>query len=72
MLNPSSENLVFNIAQKSERKELVHVKDLINNELARLEDVYKNKGSVTGISSGIKSLDKIKKKESAINLSVMA
>tara|TARA_Y100001935_G_C17310406_1_gene515554 strand:- start:2097 stop:3416 length:1320 start_codon:yes stop_codon:yes gene_type:complete len=54
-----AENLVFNIAQKSERKELVHVKDLINNELARLEDVYKNKGSVTGISSGIKSLDKI-------------
>ena len=27
-----AENLVFNIAQKSERKELVHVKDLINNE----------------------------------------
>lgn len=54
-----SENLIFNISQDNERKEVIHVKDLINKELARLEDVYKNKGMVTGISSGLKSLDKL-------------
>lgn len=54
-----AENLIFNISQDNERKEVIHVKDLINKELARLEDVYKNKGMVTGIASGLKSLDKV-------------
>ena len=54
-----AENLVFKVAQSSYGKEVVHVKELIDKELARLEYVYKNKGEVIGISSGIKSLDKI-------------
>lgn len=54
-----AENLIFKISQNNERKDLIHVKDLINKELSRLEEVYKNKGAVTGISSGLKSLDKL-------------
>lgn len=55
----SSENSIFRISQNRERKEVSHVKDLIDKELARLEEVYKNKGSVTGIGSGFKELDKL-------------
>lgn len=54
-----AENMVFQISQTNERKDLVHVKNLIDKELTRLEEVYRNKGTVTGISSGIKSLDDI-------------
>lgn len=54
-----AENSIFRISQNSDRKEVMHVRDLIDQELARLEQVYTNKGMVTGIASGFKGLDKL-------------
>ncbi len=55
----SSENTIFRISQNREKKEVSHARDLIDEELERLENVYKNKGAITGIGSGFKELDKL-------------
>jgi replicative DNA helicase len=67
-----AENMIYGISQNISRKEITHVKDLINKELARLEEVYKNREMVTGISSGIKSLDKLISGFQKSDLSIIA
>ncbi|BDU50962.1 replicative DNA helicase [Haliovirga abyssi] len=54
-----SENMIFKIAQNKENKEVVSVKDLVDEEFKRLETVYANKGEVTGISSGFTEFDRM-------------
>ena len=54
-----AENIIFSISQNKEKKEVVSVKDLIDEELLRLEKVYENKGEVTGVPTGFKEFDKM-------------
>lgn len=52
-----AENLIFKVSQNKEKKDVVSVRDLIDEEFERLEQVYQNKGEVTGISSGFAQFD---------------
>ena len=52
-----AENMIFKVSENKEKKEIVSVKDLIDDEFERLEKVYQNKGEVTGIGSGFKQFD---------------
>lgn len=54
-----SENSIFRVSQNREKKDISHARELIDEELERLERVYKNKGAITGIGSGFKELDKL-------------
>jgi len=52
-----AESLIFKVAENKENKEIVSLKELIQPELDRLEQVVHNKGVTTGISSGFKNFD---------------
>ncbi len=52
-----AENMIFKVSENKENKEVVALKDLIDDEFERLEKVYQNKGEVTGIASGFKQFD---------------
>ncbi len=52
-----AESLIFKVAENKESKEIVSLKELIQPELDRLEQVVHNKGVTTGISSGFKNFD---------------
>lgn len=52
-----AESLIFKVAENKENKEIVSLKELIQPELERLEQVVHNKGVTTGISSGFKNFD---------------
>ena len=54
-----AENMIFKIAQQSDKKEVVSLKDLVDAEFKRLEEVFQNKGEVTGIASGFTEYDKM-------------
>lgn len=55
----TAEKIIFGISQNRDKKEVTAVRDLIDEEFARLQDLYKNKGDVTGIGSGFKEFDKM-------------
>lgn len=67
-----AENKIFKISQDKEKKEITWVKDLIDKEFERLELVYKNKGEVTGISSGFKEFDQMTSGFHASDLVIIA
>lgn len=52
-----AEGLIFKISENKESKDVVNIKDAMTEEFMRLEDVFRNKGAATGISSGFKSFD---------------
>lgn len=54
-----SEQRVFAISEKRGMKNLVWIGDLIDSSLATIEQLYKNKGEVSGVPSGFIDLDKI-------------
>lgn len=54
-----AESLIFKVAENKENKEIVSLKELIQPELDRLEQVVHNKGVTTGISSGFKNFDQM-------------
>lgn len=54
-----AESLIFKVSENKENKEIVTLRDLIQPELDRLEQVVKNKGVTTGISSGFKNFDQM-------------
>ena len=54
-----AESLIFKVAENKENKEVVTLKELIQPELDRLEQVVHNKGVTTGISSGFKNFDQM-------------
>ncbi|MBN2837837.1 MAG: replicative DNA helicase [Fusobacteriaceae bacterium] len=54
-----AESLIFKIGESKENKEIITLKELIQPELDRLEQVVHNKGVTTGISSGFKTFDQM-------------
>lgn len=54
-----AESLIFKIGESKENKEIITLKELIQPELDRLEQVVHNKGVTTGISSGFKNFDQM-------------
>ncbi|MGM0507729.1 MAG: replicative DNA helicase [Fusobacteriota bacterium] len=54
-----AENMIFGVSEQKEKKEVVSLKDLVDDEFDRLEQVYENKGDVTGIGSGFTQFDEM-------------
>ncbi|MBZ4683129.1 MAG: replicative helicase [Fusobacteriaceae bacterium] len=54
-----AEGLIFKISESKENKEVVNIKNLVNEEFERLEKVVKNSGVTTGISSSFKEFDQM-------------
>ncbi|MGL4567928.1 MAG: replicative DNA helicase, partial [Fusobacteriaceae bacterium] len=52
-----AESLIFKISENKQSKDIIALKDIIGDEFLRLQEVYDNKGSLTGISSGFKNYD---------------
>lgn len=53
-----AENKIFNVAIKGDSNDFYAVKDLINPLINKLEQLSISKGSITGIASGFKDLDR--------------
>lgn len=53
-----AEKKIFNILQKKNTKTSVHIKDVLIDAFARLEQLYNNKDSITGVPTGFIELDK--------------
>jgi len=55
-----AEERVFGIAQEKEKgKEASHIRDIVKETVRQIDEVYKKQEHVTGISTGMKDLDKI-------------
>ena len=54
-----AEGMIFKISENVDSKDLVSLKDVIAQEVVRLEKVYQNKGVATGISSGFSDFDQM-------------
>lgn len=54
-----AEKSIFDIASKRESKDFVPLYEAIDAGLERLEEIYKNKGKLTGLETPFKELDKM-------------
>ena len=54
-----SEALIFKIAENNNTRNVISIKDMMNSEFTRLQNVYDNKGTTIGISSGFTDFDKM-------------
>ncbi|MEQ3306295.1 replicative DNA helicase [Fusobacterium varium] len=54
-----SEALIFKIAENNNTRNVISIKDMMNIEFQRLQNVYDNKGITTGISSGFTDFDQM-------------
>lgn len=52
-----AEKKVFDLAQKKNTKGYTAIKDVLAESLQKIEELYNNKGNVTGISTGFTDLD---------------
>ncbi|TDX51801.1 replicative DNA helicase [Orenia marismortui] len=55
----SSEQLIFNISQRRTVQSFDGIKDILMETFDNLEQLYNNKGDVTGIATGFRDLDKM-------------
>lgn len=53
-----AERNIFDIMQKRNQKGYIHIKNILVDAYDRLEELYNNKGNITGIASGFTELDK--------------
>lgn len=51
------EKNVFDILNKKNSNEYMHIKDILSAAFERIEDLYKNKGKLTGVPTGFIDLD---------------
>lgn len=54
-----SEALIFKIAENNNTRNVISIKDMMNSEFTRLQNVYDNKGTTIGISSGFADFDQM-------------
>lgn len=52
-----AEGEIFNILQNKTTTDLVHIKDVLVDNLAKLEEMVQSKAKITGVPSGFKLLD---------------
>ncbi len=53
-----AETRILDIAQGKETGDLYHIRDILTGNLARIEELMKNRGAVTGVPTGFSELDK--------------
>lgn len=54
-----AEQLIFSIAQRRSMQSLTHVKDIVNESFARIEQRYENRDALSGIPTGFYDLDEM-------------
>lgn len=54
-----SEALIFKIAENSNTRNVISIKDMMTSEFQRLQNTYDNKGTTVGISSGFSDFDQM-------------
>lgn len=53
----NAEQMIFGLAEKRGLKQLVHIKDIVEESFAKIEERYENKDTLSGIPSGFYDLD---------------
>lgn len=54
-----AEHLIFGIAQRRNMQQLVHIRDIVNDSFAKIEERYENRDTLAGVPSGFYDLDLI-------------
>lgn len=54
----NAESKIFEILQKKNTKGSLHIKDILVDSFTKLEELYNNKNSITGVPTGFIELDK--------------
>lgn len=53
-----AEKSIFDISQKKNHKDFIHLSSIITQSFDELEKLYKNRGEITGVTSGFTDLDR--------------
>lgn len=53
----SAQSIIYKVAQRGLPENLVHIKDILPNSFAQIEERHANKGSLMGVSTGFYELD---------------
>lgn len=53
-----AENRILDISQGKEMTDIYHIRDILASNLSKIEELMKNKGTVTGVPTGFEELDK--------------
>ncbi len=53
-----AENRILDISQGKEMTDIYHIRDILASNLSKIEELMKNKGTVTGVPTGFDELDK--------------
>lgn len=54
-----SEQLIFNVAEKNETKNFVHIRDALQEVFARFDEIREAGGKTTGLATGFSGLDRV-------------
>jgi replicative DNA helicase len=52
-----AEHLIFNLAQRRNLQQLVHIKNIVEESFARIEQRYENRDTLSGVPTGFYDLD---------------
>jgi replicative DNA helicase len=52
-----AEKSIFDIIQKRNARGMIHISEVLNDAFTKLEELYNNKGSITGVPTGFADLD---------------
>lgn len=59
VLIDKAEHLIFNLAQRRNLQQLVHIRNIVEASFAKIEERYENRESLAGVPSGFYDLDAI-------------
>lgn len=68
----SAEQTIFEISETRKRRSFIHIKDVIKENIKRLEELYDKKESITGIPTGFIDLDRLTAGFQPSNLIIIA
>ncbi len=54
-----AEKAIFDISLNRSNQGFIHIKEILNSNFDRIEELYLNKGKITGVSTGFNDLDEI-------------
>jgi len=52
-----AEHLIFNLAQRRNLQQLIHIRDIVEDSFAKIEERYENRDALAGVPSGFYDLD---------------
>ncbi len=72
VLLDNAERLIFNLAERRDMKQLVHIRDIVEETFSRIEERYENRDSLSGTPSGFYDLDTLTSGFQASDLIIVA